>query len=419
MSSTVYRLSAPQAKIVSSTKRFRLVNAGRRFGKTWVSGAVMFKKAMEGNGKIIYYIAPTLDMARDLMWKSWLKKYIPDEYIEKKNEQYLELTFKNGSVITCLSADNPDRLAGKTADLMVVDECALIKNGKYFYDLVQPLLADKYHDGEALYISTPRGYNWFYDVYCDGKSDPIQWDCFEFTTIDGGNVTQEEIDKQKRRMSPKMFAQEYMASFESVADRVYENYDRTLNNCEKDDYWGETDIHIGMDFNINPMTAVIAVMERGSLYIFDEIYETHVSNTQSVCDIIKSRYPRAKGYYVYPDPTGHRGQTNAPVGQTDFSILAKNGFIVCAPPRPYATKDKVNTVNTALCDATGHRHVFIDGSTCLHLKQSWEGYAYRENGDMDKSSGLDHISDAAAYLICYRLPYFTQRAITRPKVYGI
>ena len=409
-------LTVPQTKIFRSPKRFKIVNAGRRFGKTFLAGAEAMDKGINNEKKIILYIAPTAEMARDLMW-DWLKEHMPEEYISSKNEQFMTMRLRNKSVIHCLSADKPDRLVGKTADLLIVDECALIKNDQHFYDLIQPLLADKYHDGEALYISTPRGYNWFYDVYCEAKKDPVHWDCFQYTTAEGGNVTLEEIENQKKRLSPKMFAQEFLASFETLSGRIYENYDRIYNACKLDLKWGLSDIHVGMDFNVNPMTAAISVWERGSLYFFDEIVEPN-SNTQEMATMIKKRYPDAT-VFVYPDPTGNKGQTNAPIGQTDMAILRKNGFIVCAPGHPYPSKDKWNSVNAALCNASGQRHVYVAEDRCLMLKKAWEGYTFKENGDPDKSSGLDHISDAAAYLICYRMPFNGGKFIRRPAITGV
>lgn len=412
---TVYRLTPPQAQIFRSRKPNRIVNAGRRFGKSWLAGAVIMDKCLNSRNKVVIYIAPTLNMARNIMWDSWIRDHIPEEYIARKNEQLMTMVFQTGSKFYCLSAEHPDRLRGLAADLLIVDECAMIDDG--FYDVVKPLLADRHHDGEAFYISTPKGYNWFYSLYMKGKKDPLHWDCFQFTTLEGGNVTKEKLEEDKATMTPKMFAQEYLASFETVGDRVYYAYDRTENACEPDSEWGKTgDIYVGMDFNVKPMTAVIAVKERGSLYIFDEIYTQTASNTQEVAEMIKERYPKCT-VYVHPDPTGHRGQTNAPVGETDFSILRRNGFIVCAPGHPYSSKDKWNTVNTALCDAQGNRHVFLCADRCPELRKSWEGYSY-ENGAPDKRSGLDHISDAAAYLICYQLPYFTQQAVSRPHVTG-
>ena len=412
-----FTLTKPQAEIFLNPKRYKIVNAGRRFGKTWLAGAFIMNKCINFDHKTVIYIAPTSDMAFDLMWDTWIREHIPEEYVASKNEQKMLMRFKNGSRFMCLSADKPDRLVGKKADLMIVDECALINESKEaFYDKLQPLLADKYVDGEALYISTPRGYNWFYDIYKEGEHD-LDTACFQFTTIEGGNLTQEEIIKQKAKLSPKMFAQEYLASFETMSNRIYENYDRNLNACELDVSWGLGDIHVGMDFNVNPMTAAISVIERGSIYFFDEIVEPG-SNTEEVAKLIRKKYPEAT-VYVYPDPTGHRGQTNAPVGQTDFSILRKNGFIVCAPGHAYPSKDKWNSVNAALLNAEGKRRVFVAKNRCAHLKKAWEGFTFKENGDPDKSSGLDHISDAAAYLICYRLPFNGGQKVSRPKVLGV
>ena len=149
----------------------------------------------------------------------------------------------------------------------------------------------------------------------------------------------------------------------------------------------------------------------------DEIVEKN-SNTQEMCNSIKRKYPLTT-VYVYPDPTGRKRQTNAAVGQTDFDILRKNGFIVCSPSHPYATKDKFNTVNAALCNANNIRKVFIAKNKCPQLKKAFEGYAYKENGDTDKSSGLDHISDAASYLICYKLPMYGSRRVQKPSVLGV
>ena len=408
-------LTPPQSKIFKSKKRFRCVNAGRRFGKTFLGKAEIINCATSGNKKRVLYIAPTAEMARDLMWTE-LKETLPEDYIKNKNEQFMSMELYNGSIIHCLSADNPDRLVGKKADLLIVDECALIDNSKGFYEKLRPILSDKYVDGRALYISTPRGYNWFYDLFCKGQEDKKSWDTFQFTTLEGGNVSEEEIEQAKHEMSPKMFAQEYLASFECISSRVYENYDRVRNSCDLDEYWGEADIHIGMDFNVNPMTAAIAVWERGNLIFFDEIVEKN-SNTQEMCNSIKKRYPNAT-VYVYPDPTGNKRQTNAPVGQTDFEILKKNGFIVLAPPHPYATKDKFNACNNALLNAKGESKIFVVKDRCMHLKKAWEGYAYKENGDTDKSTGLDHISDAAAYLICYKLPYSSHKRVIKPIIHG-
>lgn len=411
-----------QAKIMASQKRFRIVNAGRRFGKSYLSGYEMLAQALNKEDSIIWYIAPTLPMARKIMWDGWLSRNVPREYIEKMNQQMMTMRFKNGSMIYCLTADDPDSLRGTGIDLMVIDEAAMI-TANDFWETIRPNLADKHHDGRCLIISTPKGYNWFYDRFQNAKTDDA-WDCFQFTTIEGENVAPEEIEEAKKSMTKKMFDQEFLASFETMSNRVYYNFDRDLNTCEAQDWFGkEGDVHVGIDFNVNPMTASCNVLMRNKKkelvsIEFDEIVEPN-SDTQDLSDKLKEKFGNCT-IFVYPDPTCHKRQTNAVGGVSDYDILQRNGFIVCCPNHPYASKDKWNTVNAALCDAAGERHAFIVRDTCPNTRKALEGYCYKETNktEPDKSSGLDHISDAFAYFINYCLPMKT-RNLQRPEVLGV
>ena len=277
--------------------------------------------------------------------------------------------------------------------------------------------------GRGIFISTPKGYNWFYDIYKKGEESPDTWGVYQFTTIDGGNVPPEEIEEAKRNLTSKQFAQEYLASFETMNLRVYDNFSRERNLCELDPMWGKAgDIHVGMDFNVNPMTAAIAVKVRekgGDKWVFfDEIVEQN-TNTQHTCDLIRRRFPKCD-VWVYPDPTCKKRQTSAAVGVTDFEILKRNKFHVCVPHAPYASRDKFNACNAAFLNAAGEPRAFLARGTCPHLKKALEGYTYKEDGgDTDKSGGLDHISDAMAYLLAYVMPFKKNVGIIRPSVYGV
>lgn len=412
-----FKLTRPQATILSSKKRFKVINAGRRFGKSWLSGAAIMDQAVNHPGSVIWYVAPTLGMAKKIMWNTWLLEHIPESYIQEKNKQDMIIRFINGSILYVLSADIPDNLRGPSVDLLIMDECSSMKESAY--EVIRPTLSDKYCEGKAIFVSTPDGYNWFYHLYQKGLENPEEYDCFQYTTIEGGNVADEEIESARRDMSPKMFAQEYLASFETLSNRVYENFSRIDNVCDdEEDWWGRSgDIHVGIDFNVNPMTAAIAVKIGKTYIFFDEIVEPNAS-TQVLCDRIKRKYPNVHKY-AYPDPTGKKRQTSASVGTTDFEILRRNGFTVCAPHAPYSSRDKFNAVNTAFLNAKGEKHVFIARNRCPKLKEAFAGYCYKESGDdTDKSTGLDHISDAAAYLICYNLPIKKSYGLNRPRVYG-
>lgn len=415
MSETIpFRLTKPQLTILRDPHRFKIVNAGRRFGKSFVSGAAILEQISKKKNSVIWYVAPTWDMAKKIMWDDWLPKHIPKEWIAEVNKMDKAYKFINGSILYVVTADNPEHLRGSSLDLVIMDECAFMKDD--VWDTVSPALGDKM--GRAILVSTPKGYNWFYKTFKDALEDD-DWATFQYTTLDGGNVPVEEIERQKRKMSPKMFAQEYLASFENLASRVYDMFDREKNLCDLDESWGvgSVDVHIGIDFNVNPMTAAIAVKERDDIFFFDEIVEPN-SNTQVLCNAIRKKFPKAD-IFVYPDPTCRKRQTSAAVGETDYEILRRNRFHVCCPKAPYSSRDKFNAVNTAFLNANGDRHCFVAKGRCRKLKEALEGYCYRKDGeDTDKSGGLDHISDAAAYLLCYLKPIRRSWGLNRPKVYG-
>ena len=413
MSQIPFRLTKPQLTILRDPHRFKIVNAGRRFGKSFVSGAAILEQVSVPNS-VIWYVAPTWDMAKKIMWDDWLPKHVPKEWIAEVNKMDKAYKFINGSILYVVTADNPEHLRGSSLDRVILDECGFMKDG--VWEIIRPALADK--KGDAILVSTPKGYNWFYKKYKEAEEDP-EWATFQFTTVEGGNVDPEEIEAARRSMSPKMFAQEFLASFENLASRVYDMFDRKENVCKLDERWGKgsTDVHIGIDFNVNPMTAAIAVKEREDIYFFDEIVEPN-SNTQILCNSIRKKFPKAD-IWVYPDPTCRKRQTSAAVGETDYEILRRNRFHVCCPKAPYSSRDKFNAVNTAFLNAKGERHAFVAAGRCRKLKEALEGYCYKDNGeDTDKSGGLDHISDAAAYLLCYLKPIKKSWGLNRPKVYG-
>lgn len=387
-----------QSIILASPARFKLVNAGRRFGKTHLAiDFYLFPGAVNHPGSNSYYIAPTYKDAKRIAWEK-LKDVVPLSYIDgKPNETELSIRLRNRSKITLLGADDPDSLRGPGAHRIVYDEFAFQK--KYVWDVTRPMLSDT--GGDALFISTPSGYNHFYDMYCAATAKR-GWAAFQFTTLDGGNVPPEEIEEAKHDLDERMFRQEYEASFEMLAGRVYYAYNRDKNVCIVQDD-GSSTLLVGMDFNVNPMTAAIAQRKADQLHFIDEIVLPN-GNTELMAAAIKQRFPGRK-VNVYPDPTGNARKTSAPVGQTDFTILRSAGFTVLAPQRPYPISDKYNTFNAALCNAAGERSIYINPVRCQSLAKGLDGLTYRDGtSEADKSLGLDHITDAAAYLVLWEMP---------------
>jgi len=391
------KLSPPQQTIVDDSHRFRVVVAGRRFGKTHLSIRELCYHARLPD-KEVWYIAPTYKMARQIVWKK-LKNRLKDlNWITKTNETELSITLRNGSTISLKGADNYDSLRGVGLDFIVLDEFADISPEAWF-ETLRPTLSDK--QGRALFIGTPKGIgNWSYELYQNTQDDPETWKSFSYTTLDGGNVTPEEVEAARRDLDERTFRQEYMATFETFSGRIYYAFDRSLN---VQPYTGITPdvIYVGMDFNIDPMSAVIAVRQGDDLHLIDEI-RIFGSNTQETVDEIKNRYPRSK-VWVYPDPAGSQRKTSAG-GTTDITILTNNGFIVKAPRTHTPVRDRINAVNSRLCDSTGIRHLFIDPK-CKYTIEGLERQVYKEGTSQpDKDGGYDHMNDALGYMVDYLFP---------------
>ncbi len=398
------KLSPAQKKIASDQHRFRVVVAGRRFGKTHLAIRELAYHAREPNREV-WYVAPSYKMAKNIVWKK-LKNRLQDlNWIKKHNETELTLHLKNGSTISLKGADNYDSLRGVGLDFLVLDEFADIEPEAWF-ETLRPTLSDK--AGKALFIGTPKGIgNWSYEIYQNSLDDPETWSSHQFTTVDGGNVPPEEVAQAQRDLDERTFRQEYLATFETYSGRIYYAFDRKLNVIEGQAVEQDLQmIYVGMDFNIDPMSAVIAVRKGDDLCVIDEI-RMFSSNTQEIVEEIHNRYPKSKKF-CYPDPAARQRKTSAG-GSTDITILQNAGFLVKVPHQHTPVRDRINAVNSRLCDSTGVRHLFITRN-CKYTIESLERQTYKPGTTQpDKDSGYDHMNDALGYLVDYLFPLKRQQ----------
>jgi hypothetical protein len=389
-------LRKPQLVIINNRKRYKIVVAGRRFGKTYLVKAELVGKATAKPNQLVWYVAPTYRQAKDLMWTP-LKEFVPKSYIKHKDETDLSMILRNGSKIALRGADNPDSLRGPGLDHVAFDEAAF--QDAYVWDVVYYALTDKL--GTATFITTPNGFNWIHDLVTENDGDE-EWAYFHYTTAEGGNVSQKEIEKARAKKDPRMFRQEMEASFENLSGRVYYAYDRIHNSPEGIEDSIGLPLRVGMDFNVDPMTASLSVREGAILKVFDEITIPN-GNTVLMAQTIRARFPN-RPIIVYPDPTGNSQHTNAPVGQTDFTLLRSFGFQLLAPGHAYSQTDKINMTNAALLNAAGTRRVMI-AKRCKKLIKALDGHTYVEGTSVpDKKQGLDHWTDNLAYLVCGEYP---------------
>lgn len=368
------------------------------FGKTFFALTWLLAQASAKKG-IYYYIAPSYVAAKSIAWR--LLKELADGHFKIKNESELYVEFENGSVIQLKGADNRDGLRGVSLSGAVLDEFCFMAQ-EVWTEVIRPATSDQL--APVVFISSPAGWNWgkeLYDYASSGQDE--NWQAWTFTTADGGNVKPEEIEAAKRELPERTFRQEYLASFETLSNRVYSNFDRQLNvSSELASLSDAAELHIGLDFNIVPMSATVGVKVANQLHIVDEIVLPN-SNTTEMSQEIKLRYPKHK-IYVYPDPAGKARKTSSAGGVTDFTILEQHGFLVVSPKAHPAVADRINEVQAMLCNTLGERRLYVHPK-CKELIKSLDGMTYKQGASVpDKTLGLDHITDALGYKIHSMFP---------------
>lgn len=405
-------LNPGQQQVAASTCRFRVVVAGRRWGKTFLAIREAARIARHA-GRRVFLVYPTYRQAKQVIWEP-LKYRLQDlRWAERINESDLTVRLRNGSTISLRGADNPDSLRGVGLDGLVMDEFAMI-DPKAWTEVLRPTLSDR--AGTALFISTPMGQsNWAYDLYQRGR-DPTQteWASFQFTTLEGGNVTEEEILQAQQDLDERTFRQEYMATFETYANRIYYAFDRATNVVP----WTQPTpgvLHVGLDFNVGQMSATIFAQTGAHLHIIDEIALLS-SNTTEMCEELRNRYPTQR-IVVYPDPSGSARKTSA-TGATDHTILANAGFQVRAPRAHNPVRDGINAVNSRLRTATGESYLLVDPG-CRRVIETFEKYSYKTGTNVpDKDSGHDHFADSLRYCVDYLYPVRRDIPVQPPQRWG-
>ena len=410
---TSMALSAPQNLIANSEARFRVCVAGRRFGKTFLSIRELAKFARIPN-RTILYCAPTYKQAKQIVWESLKLKLDSVNWIRSTNESELTITLVNNTKIMLRSADAGESIRGIGADFVVLDEVQDI-DPKIFWEVIRPALADR--QGHGLLIGTPKGTgNWLYDIYTEAENLK-DWASWQFTTEQGGLVTPDELASARASMDERTYRQEFMASFETYAGAVYYNFDTKLNVADMDHTVRKNGIiHVGIDFNVDPMSAVVAHITDNTVYVYDEIL-IYGSNTAELADELKNRYNNSR-YYAYPDASGSARKTSS--NTTDHNILRNAGMVVKAGRTQPPVRDRINAVNSLLLNSVGQRRLIVH-PRCKRLIESLTKHQYKEGTQVpDKNSGHDHITDALGYLVEYTFPVRREVEVPQqPKTFNL
>jgi phage FluMu gp28-like protein len=265
-----------QQLILDSDARFRVVMCGRRFGKSELSQVEMISSALQGMS--VAYITPTYNLARTFFDK--LTKVIPFE----NNKSELMIRFPNDGSIQFFTGERLDNLRGRKFHLVVVDEASFIPNLEDGWkNSIRPTLTD--YKGKALFLSTPKGKNYFYSLFMKGGE--ADWQSFKFTTYDNPYIDKHEVDDARNQLPSAVFEQEYMANaMENASNPFGSNH---IQDCIKPlspfpvQFYG-IDLAKSFDWSV-----IIGLDEHGDVAYFNRFQKDWKHTREEILTIDRSK----------------------------------------------------------------------------------------------------------------------------------
>lgn len=375
-------LHPSQKTIAKDRHRFRVLCCGRRFGKTTLAVEEMKGRAAIPNSRIAY-IAPTYQQARDIAWSD-LKRDLKE--VATFNEARLEINLVNESLIILRGWEAIETLRGQKFDLIVIDEIAMMREfWRQWEEIIRPTLTDT--KGEGLFISTPKGFNHFYDLYnLESKDDDFK--SFHYSTYDNPHMPKEEIEKAKEELTEDRFAQEYMADFRKTEGLVYKEFNRDIHLFEKlPEHFNLVTTIGGHDFGThNPCAAITIKKDTNARYwVTSEWYETGKTDAQQA-DYVSA----LKWDACYPDPASASGILELQQRQVNVRDVVKGADSI---------RNGINTVRELF--KTGRLKIH---KSCVNLIWELETYSYPEkkpdrNEEENPIKENDHALDALRYAL--------------------
>lgn len=370
---------------------------GRRWGKTTLAIDQMKARSAIANSRIAY-IAPTYQQARDIAWEQLRKDYQQSAEI---NETRLEINVVNGSKLILRGWESIETLRGQKFDMIVLDEVAMMRNfWLNWQEVIRPTLTDT--KGEALFISTPKGFNHFYDLF-NMEAKDTDFKSYHFTTYDNPFIPKEELDKARQELTEDRFAQEYMADFRKTEGLVYKEFNRFRHVFKNLPNVSYVKTFGGLDFGFtNPCAALTIKKDRYANYwVTDEWYKTGITDAQ-IADYVAA----LKWEECYPDPESASGIEELKRRGVNVREVIKNKDSI---------RNGINTVRELFKTNRLRIH-----ESCTSLIWELETYAYPDkkpdhNEEEKPIKENDHAMDALRYALMmdnaltveqYHEPYF-------------
>jgi hypothetical protein len=398
-------LSEPQRQFAKSPYPFPCFCGGFGSGKTHAAILRTLSLKSQCMGQDVAYYLPTFDLVRTVAFPRFaeMMNAFGVSSVLNRSDKTMYVPGWQGSIIF-RTMDSPETIVGYEVAHSIVDELDTLPEEKARDAWNKIIARNRQKCGMMNTVSvatTPEGFRFVWRRWV--KDKPPGYRLYKARTSDNAaNLPPGYIDSLKASYPTNLLAAYLDGEFVNLtAGSVYPEFNRELNASRETIRRAPTPepLHIGMDFNVGKMAAVVFVLREGQPHAVEEL--TELLDTPAMIAAIKKRYPGHQ-ILVYPDSTGkNREANNASV--SDISLLRAANFMVCMNPSNPAVKDRVLAMN-AMIHASGVRRLRVNIDGCPAFVEGLEKQSYAKNGEPDKKSGLDHSIDAGGYFIAYKFP---------------
>jgi len=409
----VINLLTTQRQFAGSKARYPAFVGGFGSGKTHaaIMRAISLKSQIKED--VAYYL-PTYDLVSKVAFPRFTEilSDLGIAYKLNKNDNIIS-TPDYGGVIHFRTMDNPEKIIGYEVAHSILDELDTLPTEKARNVWNKVIARNRKTSplGNSVAVATtPEGFRFTYELWVKNKPSD-EYVIYKAKTKDNPHLPDGYIQSLESTYSSSLLQAYLEGEFVNLtAGCVYHLFDRKLN-AAYETIKDKEPLHIGVDFNVTNMSAAIHVIRDGNPIAVMEY--TGIFDTPALGKMLKERYKDiGHSIFIYPDASGNSRKSNN-ASETDISILRQFGFNVLYNSTNPAVKDRVLSFNKMIEE----RKYKINPDTCPSLCEALERQSYDKNGEPDKTSGFDHINDAAGYFVTYKYPINGRTQLT--KIAGI
>jgi PBSX family phage terminase large subunit len=369
-----------------NSKRFWVHIAGRRTGKSFAAALLAFAKLLEP-GQQVMVVAPNFTLS-SIIWDyvTDLIKQLNIE-VEKFNQKDKVVKLINGSIFRLLSANNRDSLVGRAANLLIIDEAAIIPNDEYFLRDLRPALST-FQDSRCLWISTPRGKgNYLYNYYMRGQNpeEYSEWGSGIYTWRSNPLLAEKDIAEAKKTMTRALFAQEYECEWTTTESQIYEYIDEEKH---KGEYQTTKFVEViaGLDVGYRDENVFVVIGFDGERYYIIDEYISKESTTSELAEVIQEKLAEWRIDNIYIDSAAQQVKADFAY---DYDIPTNNAI--------KSVNDGINFIQTLI----EHNKLYFDNDGGAHTFHAMASYKWNQSTDIPKPvhDWSSHACDAVRYAI--------------------